>query len=296
MRTSKLRCVAHGRMLRRSRFASAAAQEGIPVEWTTGPGQMEQLARDAIELGCERLLVAGGDGSLMEAAQALRNTSTAMAVIPGGTGNDFARTLGISQDPIQALRVAIDGEVKKSDVGVVTSQINGRAQQRIFINIAEVGFGADVVRRMNRYARYAGKRMAYPLSILSGLLTYKPCVVDLIVDGDPMHIPQLTNLVIANARYFGRGMMPAPDAEIDDGLFDVLLIQGMKRLEIARRFPELKNGPPPNDPHMQTFRCRSLTVEGLTGIEADGEILGCSPASFEIQDRSLSVVVGNQTA
>ena len=107
-----------------------------------------------------------------------------------------------------------------------------------------------------------------------------------------MHVPALVNLVIANGRYFGRGLMPAPDAELDDGLFDILVIKNLGRIAIARRFPELKTGPPANDPDMSTFRCRRLKITTPSlGTEADGEVLGSTAAEFEVLPKALQVVM-----
>ncbi len=252
---------------------------------------MQRMAESALAEGCQRLLVAGGDGSLQEAAQALVGRDAELAVIPGGTGNDFARSLEIPTDLEQAVQLGLHGQARKVDVGLARTLVDGKEQQRYFVNIAEVGFGAGVVARMNHFARYAGKGLAYPIGILTGVLKLRHHQVRLVADGVEHQVDRLVNLVIANGRYFGRGMKPAPDAELDDGLLDVLLICNLGRLAIARRFPELKDGPPPNDPDMQTFRCRRLEVHS-SGIlaEADGEVLGESPAVFEIQSQELNVV------
>ncbi len=287
-----IRCVAHGRMIGRAKLAAIADREGFPVQWTTAAKQMQAMAAAAIQQGCDRLLVAGGDGSLMEAAQALHRSTTALAVIPGGTGNDFARSLKVPKHMEEAVEIALHGQVRNIDVGVARTLVNEQIEERIFLNIAEVGFGAGVVGRMNHFARYAGKGLAYPIGILSGLLTLKKYAVDMEVDGKAMHVPALVNLVIANGRFFGRGLMPAPDAELDDGLFDILVIKNLGRLAIARRFPELKTGPPTNDPDMSTFRCRRLKISTpFLGTEADGEVLGSTSAEFEVLPKGMQVVI-----
>jgi diacylglycerol kinase (ATP) len=288
----RVQCVAHGRMIGRHQLAALVEREGIPIHWTTGPRQMQHLAETALADGCQRLLVAGGDGSLQEAAQALIGTDAELAVIPGGTGNDYARSVGASTDLEQAVQQALLGEARKVDVGLARTMVDGAEQQRYFVNIAEVGFGAGVVARMNHFARYAGKGLAYPIGILTGVVKLRHHRVRLIADGVEHSVDRLVNLVIANGKYFGRGMMPAPDAELDDGLFDVLVIQNLGRWAITRRFPELKHGPPPNDPDMRQFRCRRLEVQ-VDGIlsEADGEVLGHSPAVFEVCAKKLRVIL-----
>ena len=303
---SAVQCVAHGRMIGRHKLSALAEREGFPIRWTTGPRQMEDLAAQAVAEGCTRLLVAGGDGSLQEAAQALVGSKVELGIIPGGTGNDFARSFDISGGLEKAVGLALGGDARSVDVGVAQTVVDGVEQQRYFVNIAEVGFGAGVVKRMNHFARYAGKGLAYPIGILTGVLGLKHSRVQLIADGKEMVVERLVNLVIANGRFFGRGMKPAPNAKLDDGLFDVLVIQNLGRLAIARRFPELKQGPPPCDPDMTTFRCRRLEVFVQSGFadaasggssrpgevlaEADGEVLGMTPATFEIKADALRVV------
>lgn len=290
-----VQCLAHGRMIGRHKLAALAEQHGFAIRWTTGPRQMEQMAAEAVASGCERLLVAGGDGSLQEAAQPLVGSNVELAVVPGGTGNDFARSVQVPHDLERAVDVALNGAAKAIDVGLAQTQ-NGDKATRFFVNIAEVGFGAGVVARMNHFARFAGKGLAYPIGILTGVLKLKHHHVRILADGELLEVERLVNLVIANGRFFGRGMKPAPDAQLDDGLFDVLVIRDLGRLAIARRFPELKDGPPPNDPAMQSFRCKRLEIDPVTpaplACEADGEVLGIAPGIFEIQTRKLDVVFG----
>lgn len=288
-----VRCVAHGRMARRREFRHAAEAAAVPVAWTRERGEIERLVRDAVAAGCERVLVAGGDGSILEAANVLRGGAVPLGIIPGGTGNDLARGLGVPSDLPEALRVALEGRVRVLDVGLARFSSGGTAAERAFVNIAEAGFGGKAVARVQRLGRYVGRRLAYPVGILSALAGYRPAPATVTLDGDAIVVPRFTNLVVANGRYFGRGLKPAPRAELDDGLFDVLLMQDLSAREIATRFPELRDGPPPGDPKLRSFRARRVEVAGPAHllVEADGEVLGNVPARFEIVPRALRVVV-----
>jgi len=182
--------------------------------------------------------------------------------------------------------------VTQMDVGLAKFATGKGPGEKIFLNIAEVGFGAQVVNRMNRLGRYAGPKAAYPLSLLSSLLSYRRETIEISWGEESRSVPELTNLVVANGRFFGRGLQPAPDAKVDDGLFDILLLENFSAYRIATRFPALKNGPPPGEPGMTSFRCSKIQVTGppSVGVEADGEPLGHLPASFQIQKNAMPII------
>ncbi|MBO46097.1 MAG: hypothetical protein CMJ96_04285 [Planctomycetes bacterium] len=287
-----IRCVAHGRMNGKGRLNSEASRLNIPIEWTRQPGDVQKLTKKAIENGATRVVVAGGDGSFFEAANVLRGTEVALGFVPGGTGNDLRRTLGTPEDRMEAIRFAMEGDIKKMDVGLVRFSTPNGEEERIFLNIAEVGFGAEVVIRMNNVGRFAGSKLAYPLSLLSCLFSYRKRPVEVHWGNNKQSVPALTNLAVANGRFFGRGLQPAPQAQVDDGLFDILLIEGLSAIKIATRFPALKDGPPPGEPGMTEFQTQSILVTGpsTVGVEADGETLGNLPASFSVLPNELFVV------
>jgi YegS/Rv2252/BmrU family lipid kinase len=279
-------------MKSKGRLVSKAKELKIPIEWTKKAGDLQLLTQKAISEGATRIIVAGGDGSFLEAANVLRGTNIALGFVPGGTGNDLRRTLGTPENPVEALRFAASGEVKKMDVGLARFETPSGKDERIFLNIAEVGFGAEVVVRMNRVGRLAGSKLAYPLSILSCLLSYRRRPVELQWGNNKQKVSELTNLVIANARYFGRGLQPAPKASIEDGLLDILVIEGLSAFKIATKFPSLKDGPPPGEPGMSEFQTPEIRVTGPSsvGVEADGETLGHLPASFTVLPNELAVI------
>ncbi|MAF66986.1 MAG: hypothetical protein CMJ84_15185 [Planctomycetes bacterium] len=288
--SAALRCIANPRARRRRSLERAAAALGVDLVFTRGPDDARGLFAQALESGGERVAVAGGDGMVMQAVDALRGTDVALGVIPAGTGNDFARMLAIPTDLEDALLLARDGPARSLDLGLATL---GERAPVAFANIANVGLAAEVVQLMNRFSRHAPGGLAYPLAVLGALGTHRPRSVELVLDGERrMEVERLTNLVIANGRHFGRGLTPAPDARPDDGLFDLLILRDLSRARILRAFPSLAHGPPADDPSAQTLRARAIEVRGPAdlGVEADGESLGHLPARFEIAPQAVRVV------
>ncbi len=287
-----IHCVGHGWMKSKRPLVEETTRLGVTLRWSQKPGDIALLTRRALDEGCSRLIVAGGDGSFLEAANVLWGTGVPLGFVPGGTGNDLIRTLGVSGDPVLALRGALEAPVTQMDVGLAKFTTRHGPAERIFLNIAEIGFGAQVVKRMNRLGRYAGPKAAYPLSLLSSLLTYRRQPIEISWGEESRAVPELTNLVVANGRFFGRGLQPTPNAKVDDGLFDILLLENFSAYRIATRFPALKDGPPPDEAGMTSFRCSEIQVSGpaSVGVEADGEPLGHLPASFQIQEKAMPVM------
>ena len=286
MRARDVRIIGHAHMPRRRDLERAA--NGIRIDWTRRAGDIARMTRRALEDGCGRVVIAGGDGSINEAVNVLHGTGACLGIIPGGTGNDLARMLKIPAEPAAAIRVALDSKPRKLDLARIQFS-DGR--ERLFINIAEAGFGATAVARMEKIGRLAGRTLAYPLGILAALAAYRTVPVTLRLDGREMRIPRLSNLVVANGRYFGRGLQPAPDARPDDGELDVLVMRDLSHADIAVKAPKLKNGPPKDDPRLRTYRARKIEVEGPQSVlvEADGEIPGNLPACIVVIDHGLDV-------
>ena len=271
----------------------AAAAPGTTVARTTMPGETLPLVRRAIAAGATRIVIAGGDGTVHEAANAIIGTKTELAVIPAGTGNDYARSLGVPSTIDDAVAFAARGPALATDAGeLVCAGADGTEVKRIFVNIAEAGFGGNVVRYARRTQRIASPWLAYQLAILAALVTLRRARVTVTYDDDAPRSVDSSNLIVGIGQYFGSGMRPLPGALIDDGLFDVAHIRDASRLEIARQAPMLRNGISPDHPKVDQRRCRALRVESAqpVPVEADGEWLGYLPATFTVLPGALRVV------
>ena len=271
----------------------AVAAPGSTAYRTAAPGETASLVHRALAAGAKRIVVAGGDGTVHEAANALFGTQAEFAVIPAGSGNDYARSLGTPVDIEAAVAFAIAQTALPTDAGeIVCTDGNGSSVRRIFVNMAEAGFGASVVTHSRTTVRFAPPWLAYQAAILAALVTLRSNALTLSADGQPASRFSSTNLIVALGQYFGAGLRPLPDARLDDGLFDVAHIRDASRLDIARHAPMLKNGIPPGHPKVDRFRCRTLHLASpaRVPVEADGELVGSLPATLRVLPAGLQVV------
>lgn len=271
----------------------AAAAPGSSITRTTGPGQTAGLVGEALAGGAQRIVVAGGDGTVHEAANALIGTGAELAVIPAGSGNDYARSLGVPGDIEASVEFALGAPALPTDAGrVVCASAGGAEVRRIFVNIAEAGFGANVVRYARHTVRFAPPWLAYQLGILAALATLRRARVTVSTGTETPASVTSSNLIVGLGQYFGGGMRPLPWAVLDDGLCDIAHIRDASRFDIARNAPVLKNGIPPDHPKIDQWRCSSLRAESpdRVPVEADGEWLGYLPATFEVLPKALRIV------
>jgi YegS/Rv2252/BmrU family lipid kinase len=203
---------------------------------TRGPGdarrQVESCRRDADDV----IAVAGGDGTLNEVCQAYVDAGgrpiagPPIAVVPVGTGRDFARTLGIDDGPDAAVERLLSRQPRPFDLGVLRlTTMAGAAEHRAFLNIASFGLAASTDRLMAATPRWLGSRAAFYVATLRALAGYRNLHVRVSVDGAPWLDAPIVNVVIANGRFFGGGMLIAPEADPTDGRFEVVAVGDLAR-------------------------------------------------------------------
>lgn len=278
----------------RERIAAAARAAGLACDIAVSAhaGHCIRLVADGIAAGYRRFLVGGGDGSLSEAVNgimaqnAVPATDITLALLPVGTGNDWARGQGIGRDYAAALAVAAAGHVRRFDVGVIDFAAGGR---RWFINVAGIGFDAGVVENMP--SRSLG-RLAYLIGLLRELAAYRPLPLRLCADAQPLAAPAML-LFACLGRYCGGGMLVAPEARADDGALDLVLIRHMPLLSVLRALPRLFDGRIASHPEVRAWRCGALEIEAPAGaaLEADGELVGRAPAKIGVLPRAVGIVV-----
>jgi len=221
-----------------ARRALRALRRGRPswpdldVRLTEKPGDARQIARQAAEEGIDLLLVGGGDGTVNEAAQGTIGSKTALGIVPVGSGNGLARSLGIPLSPGRALRALETGVDRQLDVGF----LNGRP----FLNVAGVGFDAVVGAAFERSGRMGGRRgvMSYLRLGLAGIFSYPGALVSLEAGGE--HIETRAFLVaFANGPQYGGGAVIAPRARLDNGQLEVLVVEHCPPWEIVLNSPRL---------------------------------------------------------
>ncbi|MCZ4498197.1 MAG: diacylglycerol kinase [Marmoricola sp.] len=258
---------------------------GYDVRAVTGRDADEalDLAHQVVADGIETLVVIGGDGMVHLAVQALAGTGTRLGVVPAGTGNDVARSLGIPRkDPAGATDVVIGGKERSIDLA--------RIGARYYVTVLAAGFDAIVNERANEMTWPRGQ-MRYNLATLAELRTFSPIPYVLEVDG-VQHRFDAMMVAVGNTESFGGGMQITKGAVIDDGLLDVIAIDPMSKLELVRTFPKLFSGSHVGHPKVHRYQGTTITV-AAPGIVAyaDGERIAALPLTVEVVPRTLRVLV-----
>ena len=255
---------------------------------TTGPGHATEAARGAL-LGGERFLVAvGGDGTVHEVVNGMLDDGKPMApdavlgVIAAGSGCDFVRSFGLPADVKQAAGHLAGDQVQAIDVGTVTCA--GQDKPRYFVNIAQAGLGAAVVARtagLTRAGRWLGGAK-YAAGFWLTLPRFRPAAVRLDANGQ-YHAWRAYNVVVANCRFYGGGMQISPNSDPCDCLLDILVMTGPKS-DSFTTLPKVYSGAHLPHRNIAELKAAQLSLEADPGlpVEADGELLGTTPASFGI--------------
>ncbi|MFF4093630.1 diacylglycerol kinase [Streptomyces sp. NPDC001834] len=256
--------------------ASALRDAGFSVRTVVGEGADDALrrARAAVAGGTGALIAVGGDGMMSLALQAVAGTTTPLGVVATGTGNDFARALGVPvQDPAAAGWLAAEalksGGVREIDLG--------RVGDRWFGSVLASGFDSRVNDRGNRM-RFVGGRFTYDLAILAELAAFRPIPYRLRLDGGPVREIEATLVAVGNGTSYGGGMRICAEAVLDDGLFDVTVVGNCSRATLLKVFPRVYRGTHLGHPAVTVYRASSveLAAAGVTAY-ADGEPLGALP-------------------
>jgi YegS/Rv2252/BmrU family lipid kinase len=217
-----------------------------------------------------------------------------LAVIPRGTGGDFVRTFGIPSKLDDAVRVALGGKARTIDLGRATYDTwTGPPGQAYFANIASAGMSGAVAKRTNETTRAPlGGKAAYLWSTLAVFAGWRNTQIHVTVDAETRSGPMF-DVIVANCRYLAGGMKITPEAEPDDGLFDVLLIGDISKLDLALTMPKIYRGTHLPHPKAELLRGASVAVEAAQPlpVELDGEQPGTTPVRFDVVPRALRLRV-----
>jgi YegS/Rv2252/BmrU family lipid kinase len=256
---------------------------GYHVVETRDIGHAREAARAAAAAG-ETVIAIGGDGLLRPVAAELRDSEAALAIVPGGRGNDLARVLGIPSDTAAATRIAVEGREWMMDMAAVDGEP--------YLGIASFGFDSDANRIANE-ARLVRGNLVYVYAALRALIAWRPARLVLTVDGS-RHELSGYSAGVCNSRAYGGGMFVAPHAELDDGLLDVVALGAVsKRHFLLRLLPKVFKGSHLEDPAVQAWRGSTVEVaaDRPFTIYADGDPIGDLPARVEALPRCLRVIV-----
>jgi len=293
---------ANGRMRRRWKTYERTFRRELgttfAVRTTDHPGHAIDMTRTALGEGATTIVSVGGDGTLNEVVNGYlrhredaRNTDARLAVFSVGTGADFVKTLAMPQTPAALARIIRDREARKIDAGLCEFLDGGIRRMRYFVNVAEFGSGGAVVDRVNRSTKILGGRLSFVIAILRTLPRYRNTRVVYEANGDPPKEVVVNDFVVANGRYFGAGLMPAPAADLADGLFDVVIFGDIDFKTARRNLPALRRGEHVSLKEVTTFRCRELTIRSAEEmIDLDGEFVGRHPLRFAVVPNALSIL------
>ena len=224
------------------------------------------------------VLVVGGDGIVHLAIQELALREIPLAVIPAGTGNDFARVMKI---PLQDVKQTLDGILQREPIAIDLGRVSGE----YFADILSTGFDSVVNERANRMTRIKGQ-MKYNISILLELPLFKPRNYRFKIDGKEFDVAVML-IAIGNGSSYGGGMLVCPDADMTDGLFDVMILRPISKIEFLKVFPKVFSGAHVSHPAVDIFRGKRVEVTAEAVAYADGERIGPLPISAEVVPQAL---------
>lgn len=226
----------------------------------------------------EAVVVVGGDGMVHMAIQQLAESKIPMVLVPAGTGNDFARALNLNlNQPLSALEFGLISNPVSVDLGKVND--------RIFANILSTGFDSVVNERANRL-RWIRGRMRYNIAILLVLSTFRPLTYRFRVDEIEFTTKAML-IAVSNGQSYGGGMKVTPNALLDDGLFDVMILGPVSRFEFLKVFPKVFSGTHVDHPAVKIMRGKKISIDSSAVAYGDGERIGPLPISAEIVSGAL---------
>jgi YegS/Rv2252/BmrU family lipid kinase len=272
--------------------------------FTKGPNDATRLTREALEDGVELVVAIGGDGTVNEVANGFFDEgkpvapSAAMGLLPFGTGGDFRKSLHIPKDMAQSAAILSRGKVQSIDIGNLNFTARGGGQgQRVFANITSFGMSGEVDEQVNAASKRLGGRVTFMLATLKVSVSFKAKRVRLVFDDedDKAIESTISTVAVANGRYFGGGMMVAPNADLTDGKFDVVALEEMglgKSILFSRH---IYKGSHLNLDSVSSRRAKKVYAESIDGqevlLDMDGEVPGTLPATFAIMPEALRFIV-----
>ncbi len=278
--------------------------------FTRAAGDARNIARRETNDGRAFIIACGGDGTINEVANGIlevereADARTELGILPAGTGGDFRRTLGMPTSTQQAARALREGVTRTIDAGRVTfTGDDGVQSSRYFLGVSSAGMAGNVLERVKgnslawlpaSSSRWLGGSLSFAAAALGAVMSYEKPALIMQVDGGEERRVKVTNFCVANARYFGGGMKIAPGALLDDGWLDLVIVGDIERTRAVMNIHKLYAGTHYDLDEVQHARIRRvhlrpLSNDELVRIEADGEIVGRLPATFEIVPRALRV-------
>lgn len=262
-----------------------AAKKRIEFEFftTTGPGEGHNIGRYIRRERFDRAIVIGGDGTINEVGSALLGSGIVLGVIPGGKGNDFFKMTGTNGSLGSAFHTAFFGEPREVDVGTIN--------RKPFFNSVGVGFDAEVAEIVKKEQNKSGI-WAYLSAVFKALRNLRPIKIEIDLDGLVMR-KDITLICIGNGRCSGGGFYLTPSARIDDGLFDICVIDALSKSKVFQYLPRVLNGSHIRLDVTSIYRSRKAIIRSKyrLPVHIDGELLEPSPRKLDLRFNENKVMV-----
>ncbi len=259
---------------------AAAGIDVIPVTVTSADALVPAIMADAGR--ADGVIVAGGDGTMNAAAKALVETGLPLGVLPSGTANDLARTLGIPEDPQKAVDIIVAGHTRRIDLG----EVNGH----FFFNVASIGLAAELADKLTEEGKKRFGRLSYALTALKVLAQARPFTAEIINKGQSERVRTL-QIAIGNGRFYGGGMTVESSALINDGNLDLYSLELDEVWKLALMIRSFRTGKHGLWEAVRTARCTEFEIKTRRPqpINLDGELKTHTPASFSVRPKAVTV-------
>jgi len=263
---------------------------------TEAPGHARELAKSAAKKGYELVVSVGGDGTINEVVNGLYDAGNIADVMLGiigtGTGSDYIRTIGIPRTYQEACLCFKSPRKIAVDVGVVEYFSVNQMVKRLFVNFAGLGFDAEIVKATTQKYKTLNSTASYLTGLFTALLFYRNKQVTITLDGG-LAEKKVCAVLVNNGKYGGGGMFAAPDADLTDGLLDVLIIGDLSKPDLLWSLPRVYRGTHLTHPKVTMKRAREIEIQSaeVMFLQADGELLGGLPARFYILPAALNIAI-----
>jgi diacylglycerol kinase (ATP) len=258
---------------------------------TNQTGHASSIASEFITEGYTHLIAVGGDGTLNEVVNGIMKNykeEIILGVLPYGTANDFVKSIDLPLNLVDLFEAISKENYRKIDLGLIDCSEG----KRYFINIADIGIGAEVVKRVNKSKKLLGSYFTFFKAIIETFLVYKNKGITC-KTADWEYTGKINSLVIANGKYFGSGLCIAPDAKLDNGQFSIVISGDITLKDYLKNVSKIKKGNLVNHPFVEYKSATNLelTAPQPCGIEADGEFVGYSPATIQVIPKKLNLLI-----
>lgn len=278
--------------------------------FTKSPGDGINIAYNACQNGRNFIIACGGDGTINEVANGIlrAGTDSELGIFPSGTGGDLRRSIGLPTEPREAAKALRSGITKRIDVGkAIFINNEGGTDERFFLNIASLGLAVAIIERVKSsdtlewlpFDTVRG-RAGFALSFIREIAKLETVKTLVSIDGEPENEIETVHFCLANAKYFGGGMMIAPNAKLDDGCFDVVSVSDINTVKAFLNAYTIYTGKHIQLPEVTSRPAKTVSAkpvgDEIIRIELDGELVGRLPAKYQTIPNALRVRFPNKPA